>query len=491
MLKKFNIAVVFLFIVFELLLIQKKCWSGDFWEHSAVVSELSKHLLHPNNPIIKSNIPHAFFSPYSVIVAVFSKITHFNSIQSLGCFAFFNLLFFLFTFYLFCKSLFKEDYLLIAPLALFFILFFWGQDPFIWSGFYHILVLNLVLPYPSTFAMSLSFLALSLLTINQAKKSFLIDAAISILCASVLITHPTTAIFLFISIVALCFSFNNYSIKSVLTKCLIIFIPCFILCLLWPYYNIVHLFMSNSADFNNESKMLYTKILRKNWPIILIIPGLLLTKRDRVSDFFLLSIIAMISIYALGFAFKFYGISRIVSNIIMFSHFLIAYNVIRLFKTPKLAGKIYLGVIFVCVLISLGINYQSIKNVFLATAKKDDISYYTKYQFLRNFVQPDDVILSDLNSSWIIPSFNGKVIPSIHPLYWVNDIEERRTDVNAFFEKQNADSIRALIIQKYKPNYILIDSNVVSFDSLTLVWLNTIGQTVYKENHLKLIKLKK
>ena len=82
-------------VIFEITLILRGQWSGDFWEHSAVVSELSKDLIHPGNPIVNLNIPHAFFSPFSLFVAFFSRITGLNSIQSLEYFAFFNLLFFL------------------------------------------------------------------------------------------------------------------------------------------------------------------------------------------------------------------------------------------------------------------------------------------------------------------------------------------------------------------------------------------------------------
>ena len=108
------IIVAFFLIIFEVIHILKGQWIGDFWEHSAVVNELSKHLIYPNNPIIKANIPHAFFSPYSLLVAIFSRITNLNSIQSLECFAFFNLVFFLFTFYFFCRAVFKENHTLVV-----------------------------------------------------------------------------------------------------------------------------------------------------------------------------------------------------------------------------------------------------------------------------------------------------------------------------------------------------------------------------------------
>ena len=80
----------------QLIHIAKAQWKHDFWEHSAVVHELTKNFFHPHNPIIKGDVPHAFFTPYSLLVALFSKVTTLNSIQSLEWFAAFNLIFFLF-----------------------------------------------------------------------------------------------------------------------------------------------------------------------------------------------------------------------------------------------------------------------------------------------------------------------------------------------------------------------------------------------------------
>ena len=157
------ILVATLLVSFELVYILKGYWSGDFWEHSAVVNELSRNLLHPNNPIIQGNIPHPLISPYSVLVAIFSKITNLNPILALTYFAFFNLIFFLFSFHKFCVSVFRGKSGLVSTISLLLILFFFGKNPLLWSGFYHILTLNYVLPYPSTFAMSLTFLILSLI----------------------------------------------------------------------------------------------------------------------------------------------------------------------------------------------------------------------------------------------------------------------------------------------------------------------------------------
>ena len=49
---------------------RNQLWVEDFWEHSAVVRELSTHLLHPKHPQLLLDAPHPFYSPYAVMVAL-------------------------------------------------------------------------------------------------------------------------------------------------------------------------------------------------------------------------------------------------------------------------------------------------------------------------------------------------------------------------------------------------------------------------------------
>ncbi len=483
--------LVLLLITFEIFIISKGAWYHDFWEHSAVVNELSKHLMNPNNPIIKTTIPHAFFTPYSLLVAIFSKITNQNSIQSLEYFAFFNLLFFLLAFYLFCKNISGEYYSLFAAFSLIFILFFWGKDPWIWSGFYHIWALPNMLSYPSTFAMSLSLLILSIVVKNQPQEKYLKNLIIILLNAIVFITHPPTGIFLYIGITSLNFSFNNYSVKQCIVKSSVLIIPSFLLCLLWPYFNIIDLLVGNNVDINRVNRALFSRVISINWPLLLIIPGLFIVKRNKIYYFFLIAIILMAMVFVGGYILNINGLSRLISNIMMFTQFLIAYLVVQLIKERVTFGKIYLTAISIAFLISLFINFQSIKNSsYYRLLSKKNIEYYSKYEFLRNLVQPDAIILSDENSNWIIPSFNGKVIASKHAICWIDDINERRDAVKSFFYEANPDILRQDIIQKYHPDFLLIDYSKVHFKDSTRQWIKSIGYTLYYKDKLELILIK-
>lgn len=482
-------------IIFEFIQITKGQWVGDFFEHAAVVKELSQNLFHPKNPIIRSEIPHAFFSPYAVVVAAFSKFTGLSSIHALTCFAFFNLIFFLYCLYFFSKSIFQKKHGLIASLSLIFTMLFWGESPFIWSGFYHIFGLHYILPYPSTFALALSLLTLGLVSKNNSKYYPII-----IFCnAVVLITHPTTAVILFTAIVAMCFCFKGYSLKQYIVNTTTLTLPSVVLSMFWPYFNIFDLLIGNNSalDFNTSSVVVYSDIFKKNWPILLAVPSLIYSKYHSKAVFLALSVAMLVLFYLAGYIFNFYGISRVISGAILFSHILIAYTVVLLLDKPKIVHRYYLSFLLLSFVISISLNFSQLGRVVAKIFKEKDIEYYHKFSFLKSEVNSTDIILSDNRSNWYIPSYNGKVISSScadeckHPLHWIDDYKDRRNAIDSFFMKESSDSLKLILIKTYNPDYILINYSNIDISDSTYKWIKRLGQITYKKNNFELLKLYK
>ena len=86
---------------------------------------------------------------------------------------------------------------------------------------------------------------------------------------------------------------------------------------------------------------------------------------------------------------------------------------------------------------------------------------YYDYNILKNNVKQYDVILSDLGTSWMIPTFGGKIIASKHPAHWLDDHQKRRDDINRFFSKDVLHSEKIMIIDNYQVDYIFINRNIV------------------------------
>ena len=80
-------------------------WIGDFWEHSAVVRELATHILHPKHPQLLSDAPHAFYTPYTVMVALLARTLRLSAVTALSIMGLFNLLLFFLGLRLFVRSI--------------------------------------------------------------------------------------------------------------------------------------------------------------------------------------------------------------------------------------------------------------------------------------------------------------------------------------------------------------------------------------------------
>jgi len=311
---------------------------------------------------------------------------------------------------------------------------------------------------------------------------------IVVLSSVVVITHPTTAIFLFTSIFAYTLTIKRLTIKEYIKKSFVVIIPIIILCLLWPYYNVLDLFYDSNIDFHQQSNVLYSNVLATNWPLFFVVLGFFIIKYDRILNFLTITVFFLLLFFTIGYVLKLYGLARVISNIMMLSHIIIAYIIVKCIGDYNLLKRIFLLSIIVAFILSIYINYQSINYTFYGIFRNRNIEYYKKYNFLRNYVTSNDIVFSDENSNCFIPSFGGKVISFDHPLYWINDIDLRRKDVNSFFNIDNSDSIRQLLIDKYNPDYILIDKSFINFKKSTCTWLNMIGKTMYDKEQLLLIK---
>ena len=221
-------------------------WTGDFWEHSAVVRELSTNILSPNHPQLLLDAPHVFYSPYTVMVALLARTLHLDAITVLSIVGLLNLGLLFLGYKLFISSMVSKHQSETAFYALLLTLFFWGSQPWFYSGFFHIGVLGQVLPYPSTFAAAITLIALGInqLRIKTKQKIWLIP--IFLITVTVLISHPITFLFLAAGLVShLLTEKNSVRFEIILTGSLLSL--AFLVATLWPYFPVMKLFIEKSS----------------------------------------------------------------------------------------------------------------------------------------------------------------------------------------------------------------------------------------------------
>ncbi|MBP6456475.1 MAG: hypothetical protein KA275_07070, partial [Chitinophagaceae bacterium] len=181
------------------------------------------------------------------------------------------------------------------------------------------------------------------------------------------------------------------------------------------------------------------------------------------------------------------GFSRLLSNLTMLIQFLFAYLLSRKinFETNKQSVIYYSKIVIILIAISLNWIFWS-ETIF---PKKLDTKYYTQYYFLKQHIKSSDLVFADANANAFLPAIAGKVFATNRPIYWIENLVERRKSINDFYNLNTNDSSRIEIIKKSNADYLLIDENTNGFSLASINKFKRLGENISHQNFL-LIKLK-
>lgn len=470
----------------------------DFWEHSAVVKELATHPLSPEHPQLKISKPHVFFSPYLLCVGLLARLGRMTPLDALAIAGVLNLLLLLISLRLFIQCFFDKFHDAIGFYTLVLVLFLWPANAWNWSGFIHFKFLGNVLAYPSTFAIATTFLIFALyhhaLT-HKNKRQLLFTGLLS---ALVILSHLPTAVVTLIGILAISLHFYNIIGFRALATGLLLLIGPVLLAFLWPYYSFFDLVTLNSSGQTKFQP--FTFVMYKSvwviWPTLVLLPFALpsLISRLRVNKFdaFLLMLCATVLTYVLGYVVGHfsghYVLGRTISFIAIFIQIALAARLAQL-EAALRTGRLWpsLPVMLVCVVIVGTVALNSPNKVALAQAFMGFQGLrhsYKDYEALGRYVEQYDVVLSDIKTSWKIPTFAGKIIASIHPLSFIDDHSARRDDVKKFFSKDLQPEEKNSIINQYQVDYLFINKKRIE-DAQTY---SDFGNVVYENHNFLLLK---
>jgi hypothetical protein len=502
---KKSIGTIFYFIsntrfeILTLLLIYKftthatnGIWYGDFWEHSAVIQALMIDLSNPSHPFFAIQSPHAFISPYHWIAALLAKYSGLGAINTLSLLGILN-----FCLFIFGLKVFIQGFELRVPrftcfYTLLFILFLWGNEPWGFSGFFHFELIADILPYPSTFSTALSLIGLGLGFQLLRSESIIRYLLLILISTLVLLSHPLT--FIFLASGLLCQAVTSKEIFSAITKRVTVFVLAIGIAMLWPYYSIFALLTGAGDVYHASNRSMYTDVLIKIWPILVLSPLLWLALKNKATHPIFLHLLALILVYFFGWFTGKYSYGRDITFIVILVQILLAsqfaYFEMQLsqsFPRSILTYRVSLGVILLCLasswLYPTFTRSLTVLNSLVSGRTVSNQHMYKNLTFLPQYIEKGSVVLSDIDTSWLIPSFGGKVIGALHVQAFVADDAQRRVDLIDFFSKDATPARRQALIQKYKPEYFLINKHatkdwrellneIESFSKMTRVYEN-------------------
>jgi|GEM_PF-1628252 len=457
----------------------KGIWIGDFWEHAAVVKQLSSGNFHLH-PLYNVNLPHAFYTPYHFFWGYFAKLSGINILTTLSIAGFLNALLLIYIFPKFVYSIFKKTE--ISILSLVFVLILWVK-PFNFSGFISLNVLPFVLPYPSTFSIALTLVLFTYLT---NAKHFKTPHYLSIITISTIVTltHPLTGIICYCAIVSIFINKFGLSLKPPTLLLLFSLTTSLLLIHFWPFYPFYNLALNSSKAFHSANVLMYAQIPLMCFPAILALPIIVFYnfKAHNKSLIYLLYLLLVIYIY--GYLTGNWSFGRVLSFIIIIGHIYLAKFSLDTYKKLKTKSLVKL----VSIIILLLFFSRNFYTEFITTKGQWQVTY-AKYKGLASYINKNDVILSDRKTSWQLPAFGCKIISALHPQAFVKNSQQRSNDNKKFMNDSSiTNSERQQIIDRYSINKILIPQNFNLNPSLKN-WLSKTTKPIFEDDKFTLYNI--
>ncbi len=474
---------------------------GDFWEHAAILNHL---LYQPDSPhpFFSIQSTHSFISPYSFLLYFVASIFHLPPIISFASAGPINFILVAIAVYLFLSSFDKKCRTSGAIYSFLAFLFLWGSSPWGYSGFFHYGVIADVLPYPSTFAFAMTLFALSINARASQHSSFLLRLVAFVLFWLVLLTHPLTAIFFTCGLIAQLWCVPK---KQVLREVLLnaaLGLLAVGAATLWPYYSIIELASGAGDVYHPENKSMYVDVLSRIWPTLVALPFAAWALKDTRGQSILLIILMLTVVYIYGGVTEKYSYGRVISIIMILMQILIAIGLARLevTATARLPALRFIipTVLFGSLLyfsmpwlIATSTRALTVANSIRLGRPISNQHSYKDLLFLEQQVGTRSVVLSDINTSWIVPSIRGKVVGALHPQAFVPDQKQRFADVNTFFDVATSFGQQVAIAKKYHVDFLLLNKERTPHYQSLLEHFTTEdrGQVTYTSDKYILIKL--
>jgi hypothetical protein len=457
-------------------------FSSDFWEHAAVVRELAIRPLAPLHPLLRVDAPHAYVSPYLLAVGLAARLTHASAVTVLAITGLLNLVLLVLVFRRLLLRLLPNGEAA-APYALLLVIFFWGRDPWMWSGFLHVGMLGYDVAYPSTAGALAMLLGFSLLLDAVRGGRGWQYAALGLLVAVCLVTHPPTALAFVAGLPVLLLSQAGRGLMRPAVRLAAAIVTGVTAALLWPYFPVGELFTSQPPEFHSWSAVFYQDVLSKLWPVVLALPVLIARARRDPRDPLPLLAVLFLSLYAAGAASSAFGLGRTIAWFAIAVQVALAGYLAALeLRLPRERRWLVPGGTLLVLAALFAVNRPPLPRLV-----KYDPPLWPEVRAVLAPVRPGEVVLADSPTSYPVPALTGgRVVAWRHPVYWVPDQRERRAAQDRFFTPIAAPERRA-ILHRYQVQWILVNRQATELRGDEEAALLALGCVVGQRDDLVLI----
>lgn len=462
-------------------------WRGDFWIYVATVKELALHPLHPRNPLLGNDYAFAFFSPYTWALGVASRLSGLRPFEVIVLQGFVNVALFVGALYAFVTTWVGRRSRSAAFYALLFALFLWGRDPWLFSSFFHFRSLSFVLSYPSTFAAALALGSLALFA-RLTGSATLVWVVVAVPAMALLwIFHPVNGLFLWLGLLA--FSLHTPRTTSHWLGLVFAFVTSLGLAFAWPLFSVWDLWFGQIEQVHEGNAAVYDDLFPRIAPALLGAPWLLMRLKRNKRDPLALLALGLTVLVVYGGLFGKWSYGRLLSHVVLLLQVALADASAAL---EERLGQLRAGAALrhflapVLAALLVGASWSSAVEPTLEEGWRGNPRWL---DFLESRVETHDVVLTDLETCWYVPSFSGKVVAFPMRLPFVPDHAARVGAVERFFGPEASLAERLAILERYGVRWVLLEKEHIADWPARLEELRPIARVVYSDEKHELLRI--
>jgi hypothetical protein len=461
-----------------------RVWEADAWEHDRAIRAFAGDLAAPGNPTFATPEPSIRYSVYTAALASLVRRAQIDAFDALSFAAVFNTALLIASVWLLLRR-FGES--AAASCVLLVMIGLWGGPPG-YANSYALADLPWHQVNPSAFSFPLVLWVWALFLRGQWANV----PAMMLLSSVALNSHPMTGAFGLYGLALLAFSGPRAQVAAQVLRFVSVLAASFALCALWPWFD----FMEALRSHRDQLYWFNPSIVRMtllSWcaPAMLgAVLALSFVSRDSVRRC-LLCAAGVLALTVLTLPLRSPTLARFPMPGMIFLHVAIGVmvhqlgildwrtwrqrfeSIVRSAGREPLAARLVVelaisGVLLfyaVPQIIMIGTEWHLGKAyVARVLGRSDQFHPHLKPRFDHLFdrlVKPSDVVLSDVVTSWPIPSSGGKIVAAVHYEAFVDGQTDRVSAVQSFFG-ESPDVDRAAILDRYDVRYIVVNRDYVS-----------------------------
>ncbi|MER7173350.1 hypothetical protein [Streptomyces mesophilus] len=428
----------------------------DFGQHAAVVERLKADLFDPAHPMAAApGDGSAYYSPYAVLQGLFAEVTGLAGWQVVKLSGPVNLLVLLTGLGRFVRMLTPNRW---APLlALACMVLLWGTKMAWWSGYLGLMSMTGHLPFPSTFAIGLTFWAWAL-TARLARDggSLLSYAGLGALCGAILLIHPISSVAAMIGVVAFVLGWA----RRVAPGWALAAAAAGLVVMTWPYYSVFALVGDSSVD--GIHRQLYDAMPERFWLAFLGLPALVARwRRDRRDPLVLMFLLGSATI-AYGWISGHYTYGRIMGLTLIPLQFALAIELTG--PRPWTWGRRVLAALCGA---GLALSFFSVQAGAVVPRAWDPVGFdqpprWPSYSWAAQRIAPGEVVLTNsYRATRSLPGYGPNLLAPAWPDASMTETERARRSqaVARYLDPGSTPAERATVVRQFGVRWLLLTTD--------------------------------